>query len=226
MHRHVPRNGTVPISKRMCARGECAKSQEIRAQHLQMHSLRATAQSSMPPHCQFLSAVTTQITRCKSRLGCSMSILTKHWIAMPRRAWTPCVLLALTSSGLALGCWDQAATLYRLNPDLLYAIAKCESGLRPTATNRPRAGTHDIGLMQINSSHLRELATFGITERQLYDACTNIHVGAWILAEMIRIHGFSWEAVGAYNAACTRRKGKDCEAARSKYAWCVFRNLP
>jgi soluble lytic murein transglycosylase-like protein len=135
-------------------------------------------------------------------------------------------LFALTSSGQAIGCWAEAATRIQINPNLLYAIAKCESDLRPTALNRTGVGTYDIGLMQINSSHLRKLASFGITERQLYDDCTNIHVGAWILAEMIRRHGFSWEAIGAYNAACTQRRGKACEAARSKYSWCVYRNLP
>jgi hypothetical protein len=51
-------------------------------------------------------------------------------------------------------------------------------------------------------------------------------VGAWILADKIQRYGFSWEAVGAYNAACTELKGKACDAARSKYAWCVYRNLP
>lgn len=148
---------------------------------------------------------------------------------MPRWAWCVAAVLALSWPGLSFACWDEAAARYQLNAGLLYAIARCESGLRPAVVNdshRARTGTYDIGLMQINSSNLRRLGTFGITERELFDACTNIHVGAWILADKIQRHGFSWEAVGAYNAACTELKGSDCAAARSKFAWCVYRNLP
>jgi len=140
------------------------------------------------------------------------------------------VLLGLgcAGSGDVFACWDEAAQRYQVNANLLYAIARCESGLRPGAVNRShraRTGTYDIGLMQINSSNLQRLNAYGISEQQLYDACINIHVGAWILAGKIQRHGLSWEAVGAYNAACTELKGKDCSAARSRYAWCVYRNL-
>ena len=147
---------------------------------------------------------------------------------MERWVWLVAGSLALASSGGVFACWDEAAQRYRINPRLLYAIAKCESDLRPGAVNRShraRTGTYDIGLMQINSSNLRRLNAYGIAEQQLYDACTNIQVGAWILADKIQRHGLSWEAVGAYNAACTELKGQDCAAARNKYAWCVYRNL-
>jgi soluble lytic murein transglycosylase-like protein len=147
------------------------------------------------------------------------------------RRWSSLAVgtFGLTWPGLVSPCWDAAGTRYQVNPDLLYAIAKCESGMRPTVVNPAhgaRAGTYDIGLMQINSSHLERLGVFGITERHLYDSCTNIHVGAWILSEQIRRYGLSWNAVGAYNAACTKLNGKECNAARSRYAWCVYRNLP
>lgn len=121
--------------------------------------------------------------------------------------------------GNASACWDEAAGHYGVNAQLLYAIAKTESGLNPKAINRSnRNGTYDIGLMQINSRWLPMLRKHGIDEEQLYDACTSIQVGAWILAGNMRRLGTTWEAVGAYNA-------RDA-ALRVKYAWKVYRNLP
>lgn len=97
-------------------------------------------------------------------------------------------------------CWDEAAARYGLSSHLLYAIARTESGLNPAAVGRNRDGSRDIGLMQINSSWLPTLASHGINEHHLFDACRSIHVGAWILAGNVSRLGYTWEAVGAYNA--------------------------
>ena len=68
-------------------------------------------------------------------------------------------------------------------PARLAAIATVESAGNPHARNvNANSGTVDAGLMQINSQHLRELARHGITESDLFEPCTSIQVGAWILA--------------------------------------------
>jgi soluble lytic murein transglycosylase-like protein len=136
----------------------------------------------------------------------------------PRRC-TWLIAAALLCCGSASACWEDAAARYGVNPYLLYAIAKTESNLNPAAMNRNnKNGSYDIGLMQINSSWLPTLRKHGIDEAQLMNACTSIHVGAWVLAENIRRLGNSWVAVGAYNARNPE--------LRMKYAKKVYANLP
>ena len=106
---------------------------------------------------------------------------------------------------------------YGLSPLLLYAIARTESSLNPQAIGRNRNGSRDIGLMQINSSWLPVLAALGIGELDLLDPCTNIQVGAWILAGNVQRLGYTWNAVGAYNAESPTR--------RRAYAERVYRHL-
>jgi soluble lytic murein transglycosylase-like protein len=111
-------------------------------------------------------------------------------------------------------CMVRAGERYRINPVLLWSIAKQESGFSPLAENKNSNGTTDIGVMQINSAWLPTLKKFGIDRQALKDSCVNIHVGAWILAQNIQRYGYNWEAVGAYNASS--------QAKRVKYARSVL----
>ena len=136
--------------------------------------------------------------------------------------------LVLAPTG-AQACGEEAARRYGISADLLYAIARVESNLNPLAVNRShvrRTGSYDIGLMQINSGPLRALSRHGIREADLFEPCTNIHVGAWLLADSFSRRGATWDSVGAYNAACSQFRGQDCAEARAKYAWRVYRQLP
>ena len=118
-------------------------------------------------------------------------------------------------------CFDQAGREHNVNPKLLAAIAQVESSMRPEAINEThfeKTKTIDIGLMQINSGALKQLGKEGITkEKLLRDPCTNVRVGARILAEKFKKEGPGWEGVGAYNASCVQLKGEACRQARSTY---------
>jgi soluble lytic murein transglycosylase-like protein len=125
----------------------------------------------------------------------------------------------LLAAPAAQACWEQAAQKYGVDAQLLYAIAKTESSLQPLATNRANAnGSYDVGLMQINSSWLPVLKRYGIAEKDLYEPCVSIEVAAWILANNIRTHGYTWAAVAAYN---TPNAGRGLLYARR-----VYGNLP
>ena len=140
------------------------------------------------------------------------------------------VCALLSCPAVAFGaCFDVAGARYGVSSQLLCAVAKCESNMNATAINRThkaRTGTIDIGLMQINSSHLTWLEKYGIDEQRLLDPCTSVHVGAYLLAANLQRYGDTWEAVGAYNAACSKLKGEKCTEARTRYAWCVHRRFP
>ncbi|MDY7573511.1 lytic transglycosylase domain-containing protein [Actimicrobium sp. CCI2.3] len=129
-------------------------------------------------------------------------------------------LLLLSAAPAAHACWDEAAQRYGINPAMLVAIERTESGLNPNAINRNRNGNGsvDLGLMHINSRWFPLLRQYGIGEQQLRDPCTSIHVGAWILSQNMQRLGKSWDAVGAYNSSQP--------AQRAAYARRVYRNLP
>jgi soluble lytic murein transglycosylase-like protein len=126
-------------------------------------------------------------------------------LTLRRRILPACFAIFLgfsdSSFGATTTCWDLSGERYQISPALLYAIAKTESGLNPRAINKSNAnGSEDVGLMQINSLHFPVLAKHGITREHLFDPCTSIEVGAWILAQNAKQLGYNWNMVGAYNA--------------------------
>jgi soluble lytic murein transglycosylase-like protein len=104
-------------------------------------------------------------------------------------------------------CFTSASLHFGIEKRLLVAIAKTESSLDPNAMGpKNKNGSYDMGMMQINSWWLSKLSKYGIAVKDLMGACTNIHVGAWILAQNISTHGATWKAVGAYNASTTSKQ--------------------
>lgn len=138
------------------------------------------------------------------------------------------LLLSTTPFAVAAeACWERAAMESGTSVALLQAIAWTESWMRPHAVNTSHehvTKTRDVGLLGINTDP-RVLKRLGVSEADLYDPCINVRTGARILKEKFSRHGRTWEAVGAYNASCSRLKGKACQAARMAYAWRVYRAM-
>jgi len=97
-------------------------------------------------------------------------------------------------------CIDDAASRYNIPVSILKAISQVESSNNPRAINRNKDGSFDIGYMQINTRWIPTLNRYGIRGSDLYDLCTNTYIGAWIIAQNVSRMGYSWEAIGAYNA--------------------------
>lgn len=108
-------------------------------------------------------------------------------------------------------CAGSAAAEYSVPRILLLAIIKTESAGNAGALHLNRNGTHDVGLMQINtiwSHHLQ--SRYGIAHASHHlrnDYCYNIRVGAWILKKEIGDAGFVqgnpgeyWRRVGNYHS--------------------------
>ncbi len=125
------------------------------------------------------------------------------------------LLLHAVGSCASAFCFEEAGSLYGINPLILRAIAKVESNFNPTAIHRNTNGSYDFGLMQINSSWASVLGR----ERWnlLGDACYNTMTGSWILAACMNKYGYSWKAIGCYNSQTPDK--------RDRYAQLVFRQL-
>jgi soluble lytic murein transglycosylase-like protein len=105
-------------------------------------------------------------------------------------------------------CFDEAGARYGISPHLLRAICKGESDFNSVALNYNTNGTYDYGLMQINSSWAPILRKMGLPWSTLADPCTNVKVGAWVLAQCVRDYGYTWEAVGCYNSRTPSKRDR------------------
>lgn len=119
-----------------------------------------------------------------------------------------CVLLftVLLPTFASAFCFEEAGRIYGIHPNLLWAIAKVESNFNSSAVNRNGNGSYDYGVMQINSSWYKVLGKD--IWMSLGNPCQNVKVGAWVLAQCIQRYGYTWEAVGCYNAVSKDKKQK------------------
>ena len=112
-------------------------------------------------------------------------------------------LLFMCSLPASAYCFKEAGDAYQIDPLLLKAIAIHESKLKASTVVTNSNDTLDIGLMGINTVHLKDpyLQRAGFrTAQDLIEPCTNVKLGAWLLSRKIQRWGQSWQAVGAYHS--------------------------
>jgi len=108
-------------------------------------------------------------------------------------------------------CFEEAGFKLGLNPKLLYAVAKVESGINPYVVNKNKDGSEDIGVMQINSFWIKKL---NLERDFLFEPCINVLIGGWILKNCIDKFGYSLKALDCYNKGPTKAKNKSIYAEK------------
>lgn len=106
-------------------------------------------------------------------------------------------------------CFEEAAARYGLPIETLKAVSKQESGMRadiPPSWNTD--GSYDIGIMRINSNWYHWSPYVRDLWPQIEEPCTNVMVGAWILAGCLRQYGNTWEGIGCYNSRTPSKRDK------------------
>jgi hypothetical protein len=103
-------------------------------------------------------------------------------------------------------CMIAAATAYHLPVHALPAIQAAEGGYIG-AVSPNRDGSHDLGLMQVNTRWVQPLAQSTdlpprtVAVRLIYSPCFNIVCAAAILrGYIVETHGNVWQAIGDYHS--------------------------
>ncbi len=102
-------------------------------------------------------------------------------------------------------CIFLAAQTYSVPPAVLMGIRDVEGG-RVGQQVRNTNGTYDLGPMQINTLWTKELSKHWNVPRQTAhrwvrdDACTNVHVAAWILRSKSDSAGSLYKGIAHYHS--------------------------
>jgi soluble lytic murein transglycosylase-like protein len=130
--------------------------------------------------------------------------------------------LLLAAPCVQADCTDRASARFGLDADLVRAMAEQESFNRADAAGPLLPdGNRAIGKMGINTIHLPELQSHGVTRQDLYTECGSVFVGAWIFARYVKMARSVWEAVGFYNtgpnSANTDAQNRNIAAVHRRY---------
>lgn len=101
-------------------------------------------------------------------------------------------------------CFATASQRYGIDPWLLFSMSLVESSFNPNAKAPVRSdGNRALGLMQFDSTWIpifKKRYNIQLSEKDFLDGCKSVMFGAWVLADNFYRKGFSWQAIGLYNA--------------------------
>lgn len=111
----------------------------------------------------------------------------------------------------------QSAEKWGIQEELILAVAKTESSVKPWAINikgkayypqsydaalelikkaSKERKSFDVGVMQLNVYTLKRI---GVSPEVALDPYINIMIGGWLLANELRRFGYTWQAIGSYH---------------------------
>ena len=129
--------------------------------------------------------------------------------------------MPVASHPTAAWCVLSASLRYGIPPDGMLAVMLVEGG-RPGTKRANDNGSHDLGIMQINTVWLNQASPLrGYVDYHglKNDACVNIHAAAWILASHFARVNDIWKAVGMYHSPYNTKLS-------SAYIGRVYKRLP
>lgn len=129
---------------------------------------------------------------------------------MKRSIYYLSTILFLIPAVTQASCLSKAAERWDVPEVILKAIILQESGGRVDAHNINRNGSHDYGLMQINTVNVKPLQSKGLINdpSMLMQPCINIHAGAYLLSLKFKKYGYSWLAVGSYHSETAKYRNE------------------
>ena len=96
-----------------------------------------------------------------------------------------------------IDCINQAAITYHVPATVILSVMKKENG-RNGEANPNKNGTFDYG---VNSIWLPKIAAYGYTKVDLqFNACKNVAVATWIIAQSIVSGKSLWSGVANYHS--------------------------
>lgn len=99
-----------------------------------------------------------------------------------------------------IDCINHVVRTYHVPAPVILSIMKNEGGRNGKAVLN-KNGTYDLGVMQVNETWLPKIVRYGYTREDLqYNACKNVSVAGWIIAQHLAKSDSIWKGIANYHS--------------------------